>query len=474
MRKKSSFTEISRKIREVFDEEEINKLAYKIGYYKRKGKLNPLEFLSICVFYCENICTSSLSELCSILKEKCKICISENGLNKRFTEEAEMFLKIFLSRLASKQLQLNNPSIHYQFNRIRIADATGFKLPIKYIEKYPGTGGEKSPTSAIKIQLEYDLLTGKYLNYGVYGGTTNDTLYLGTLQEGIRAGDLCLRDLGYYKLSDLKEIDEKNAYFISRLKSYSAVYCRDYKIDKDTKRLVSCDSKEYRRLYIDQIFDSLLPGEIIELKDVQIGNIDKLKCRLIITKLTAEGKGAKEKKLKKDMAKKKIMNSYSTQKFVDISTYITNVEDTVIKAEEIHSFYMLRWQVELMFKSWKSIFKIQENKTVKIERFHCSLYGTLIRIVLSNILLCDAKQRLYESEEKVISEYKTFKIIKNALPLIGAAIFKGLNAFRSIFEKILCELKRRGQKSKREKKKLPLEVLETVRTTEGRLTEMVS
>jgi Transposase DDE domain len=474
MRKKNSLAEISRQIREVFNEEEINKLAYKTGYYRRKGKLNPLEFLSMCVFYCENICTSTLSELCSILKEKYKISISENGLNKRFTEEAEMFLKIFLSKLASKQFQLNNTAIYYQFNRIRIADATGFKLPIKYIEKYPGTGSEKSPASAVKIQLEYDLLTGKYLNYGVYGGTTNDTLYLGTLQEGIRKGDLCIRDLGYYKLSDLKEIDSKNAYFISRLKNYSAVYCRDYKIDKDTKRLVSCDSKEYRRLYIDQIFDSLLPGEIIELKDVQIGNIDKLQCRLIITKLTAEGKGAKEKKLKKDMEKKKIMNSYSTQKFIDISAYITNIEDTVIKAEEVHNFYMLRWQIELMFKSWKSIFKIQQNKTVKIERFHCSLYGTLIRIVLSNILLCDAKQRLYQSEEKVISEYKTFKIIKNALPLIGAAVFKSLSAVRSILEKILGELKSRGKKSKRKKKKLPLEVLETVRITEEPFTGMVS
>jgi hypothetical protein len=47
-------------------------------------------------------------------------------------------------------------------------------------------------------------------------------------------------------------------------------------------------------------------SEIIELKDVQIGNIDKLKCRLIITKLTAEGKGAKEKKQKKTWRKRKL------------------------------------------------------------------------------------------------------------------------------------------------------------------------
>ena len=102
--------------------------------------------------------------------------------------------------------------------------------------------------------------------------------------------------------------------------------------------------------------------------------------------------GGKRAKIKRKYEKKTIKNSYSTQKFLDISSYITNIENNVIKANEIHDYYMLRWQIELMFKSWKSIFKIQQNKTVKIERFHCALYGTLIRIVLSNTLLCYAKK----------------------------------------------------------------------------------
>jgi hypothetical protein len=474
MAKQSLLKEVSRKIREVFDEEEIIEIARKTGYLKRKGKLSPIEFLSMCVFYCENICTSSLEDICDILKEKSKIDISENGLNKRFTEDAESFLKVFLSRLTSKQLHLNKSDINYHFNRIRIADATGFKLPIKYIDKYRGTGSVKAPMSAIKIQLEYDLLTGEYLNYGVFSGTSNDTLYLGTLQEGIRDGDLCLRDLGYYKLSDLKEIHRKNAYFISRMKSYSSVYCKDFKIDRYTKQLVPCNGKEYRRLYIDQILDSMLPGESLELTDVQIGNKEKLKCRLIITKLTAECKGVRERKLKENIEKKSIKNSYSTQKFLDISSYITNIETNVIKAAEIHDYYMLRWQIELMFKSWKSIFKIQQNKTVKIERFHCALYGTLIRIVLSNTLLCYTKQKLYESENIIISEYKAFKIIKKELPLIKSAIFKSLIATKLIIKEIFDKLEKRAQKSKRKKKKLPLEVLETVKVTNGEFTNKAS
>ena len=129
MVKHSVVREVARKIREVFNEEEIIEIARKTGYLKRKGKLSPLEFLSICVFYCDNICTSTLEDLCDILKKKCKIDISENGLNKRFTEEAEAFLKVFLSRLTNKQLHMNKSAINYHFNRIRIADATGFKLP---------------------------------------------------------------------------------------------------------------------------------------------------------------------------------------------------------------------------------------------------------------------------------------------------------------------------------------------------------
>lgn len=45
MAKQSILREVSRKIREVFDEEEITEIARKTGYLKRKGKLSPIEFL---------------------------------------------------------------------------------------------------------------------------------------------------------------------------------------------------------------------------------------------------------------------------------------------------------------------------------------------------------------------------------------------------------------------------------------------
>jgi DNA polymerase III alpha subunit (gram-positive type) len=61
---------------------------------------------------------------------------------------------------------------------------------------------------------------------------------LNTLSKNIEKGDLCLRDLGYYKLSDLESISDKEAYYVSRLKSYSTVYCKDYKVSKDKKLVI--------------------------------------------------------------------------------------------------------------------------------------------------------------------------------------------------------------------------------------------
>lgn len=200
---------ISKLIKELFSEDEINALAYDLGFLKRNGKVTPVEFLNLCVFVCDEICTTPLSNLATKLEKRIKKPISTQGLNNRFNQYAVDFFKNFLGRLLEKQFKLRKTKKLHCFNKIRIADSTGFKLPIEYLDKYPGTGSAKNPMSSIKIQLEFDLLSGQFLNYDIFSGTTNDTLYLDALSKTIEKDDLCLRDLVYYKLPYLENISEK-------------------------------------------------------------------------------------------------------------------------------------------------------------------------------------------------------------------------------------------------------------------------
>jgi hypothetical protein len=58
-------------------------------------------------------------------------------------------------------------------------------------------------------------------------GKNNDKTYGTICLETIEAGDLCLRDLGYFDLVDLQTIQDKKVYYISRLKLNTHIYIKN-------------------------------------------------------------------------------------------------------------------------------------------------------------------------------------------------------------------------------------------------------
>lgn len=68
---------MSKLLKELFSENEINTLAYDLGFLKRKGKVTPIEFLNLCVFECDEICTTPLSNLSS--KQKLPVSVITSG-----------------------------------------------------------------------------------------------------------------------------------------------------------------------------------------------------------------------------------------------------------------------------------------------------------------------------------------------------------------------------------------------------------
>ena len=78
----------------------------------------------------------------------------------------------FLQKYVSKLTYLFT-----HFKRIRIMDATMFQVPDTLEHVYPGSGG-CAQTAGIKIQLEYDLHSGQFLNFQV---ENND----GTMEQNV-------------------------------------------------------------------------------------------------------------------------------------------------------------------------------------------------------------------------------------------------------------------------------------------------
>ena len=170
------------------------------------------------------------------------------------------------------------------FNRIRILDATVFQLPDQLATDYQGSGGS-SNTAGVKIQLEYDLLSGQFLNVQLGPGKNNDKTYGTICLETVETGDLCLRDLGYFDLGDLQAIHGKEAYYISRLKLNTRIYIKNPEPEYFNNGTLKKQT-EYIQLDMTQMLSGLIPGETMEIPEAYIGQNQKLPARVIIHRLT--------------------------------------------------------------------------------------------------------------------------------------------------------------------------------------------
>jgi hypothetical protein len=112
------------------------------------------------------------------------------------------------------------------FNEFVFLDATIFQVPKHLAHVYPGSGG-CAQTAGIKIQLEYDLHSGQFLNFQIGPGKNNDKTFGTECLDTLRPSDLCIRDLGYFSLEDLDQMDQRGAYYISRLKLKPYRVCKN-------------------------------------------------------------------------------------------------------------------------------------------------------------------------------------------------------------------------------------------------------
>jgi hypothetical protein len=207
-------------------------------------------------------------------------------------------LRSFLLDLLKKQneiLESDFNKIKEKFKSIRIMDSTSYELPDNLKEYYRGNCGGASEAAA-KLHLEYDLLTGSFVNLELTQGTKNNGDYMWDVMYSFEKGDLSIRDLGYYSSLAFSRMSNKGIFFISKIKSSTVLYSDnpDYLHYRDGSRKY----KEGEPFLIDikKVQSPLAEGETIELLNILLGKTHKTPIRLIVSILPEEVKAQRQKK----------------------------------------------------------------------------------------------------------------------------------------------------------------------------------
>jgi len=444
----SEFTgSFSAMLREVFSEKELQKKAAASGFYRRKCNFTPAMFFDILLYCASRSETSSLSQASCHVKAIHGFKITKQSIDGRFTEGAVAFVKEILKELLERQLtKVMCDDFLSQFNQVRIKDSTRFTVPDKLREHFKGCGRNiKKIQACVCIQYEYDARSGKILDLNVTGGTRNDATDASETKTEINPGDLAIRDLGYFNLSVLTGFVDQGANFISRLNTSILVF------EPDTEKKIT-----FKELYDKMSKQKLMRCD----KQVLVGKGKLEKLRLIVQIVPEQ---VYENRIKKINQYNKAHGWTTSEEYkarCRFNLFITNVSSQEFSIEQTMLLYRLRWQVELMFKNWKSICKIDKIQPMKYERFACLLFAKLILILLNMQIICNAQVYYFKKRRQILSEYKCFKTLGESFSLLRGIWTERRKRSEKMLKNLMSQFSANHWKEKRKNRTNLIEIIE--------------
>jgi len=350
---------------------EADRLAEEHGLSRRSGKLAGGVFARTLVLSFLRQPDATLDEIAqtaALVAEP----VTPQAVDQRFTPQAAAHLKACLEAAVARVLPAEEAATTKLFDRfteVCVQDSTTMLLPDEFESQYRGCGGSAPcvAKSALKFQVRFELKGGGLSGFRIEPGRAADVAT--PLQtEAIVAGSLHLRDLGYFDLSVFEAIDSQKAYYLSRLHQPIAVF------DAAGQRLALAQWLDRQR------------AAVVEAA-VTVGLEKRMPCRLIAVRVPRLVWKRRLKELRRQGSKKGYTPSPERIALCRWNVFITNVPPTLLTVEEAMALIRLRWQIELLFKQWKSLGRLDESRSRRPDRILAELFAKMLALVIQHWIL---------------------------------------------------------------------------------------
>jgi hypothetical protein len=187
----------------------------------------------------------------------------------------------------------------------------------------------------MKLQTELDLRSGAIAHVEVESGRSTDGA---TSRQHVRrgAGSLRIADLGYFSVGVFAEMDADGEYFLSRLQWGTQIL-------------------EPNGAAVDLLSWLIRQANPVVDQRILLGKERRLPCRLIAWRVPPEQANRRRQKLRKELRDKHGKEPTAERlAWCDWTILVTNVPEDMLTPQEAMVLYRARWQVELLFKRWKS------------------------------------------------------------------------------------------------------------------------
>jgi hypothetical protein len=301
-------------------------------------------------------------------------------MDKRFTKTAGEFMKSVLEEAVGQAITASveaNIEILRRFTAVYVADCSAVSLPAAVEDVWQGVGGSGNVSrAALKLDTRLELKTG-HLHFGLMPGRHSDSK--GPVAEAAyEQGSLRLQDLGYFNLGRMKEQAGRGEHWISRLQPRTQVLTA-----------TGCVIDLFAHLQT-----LLQQGVVRHEMTVKAGITEQLEVRLLLWKLPGEAVAKRRAKMRDNGRKHGREPTAESLAWCDWNIFITNVEPEKPSHDECFLLYGIRWQIELLFKLWKSHGGLGHSRSEKAERVLCEIVAKLLGVLVQHWIVLTGLWRM--------------------------------------------------------------------------------
>jgi Transposase DDE domain len=349
--------------------------------------------------------------------------LSQTAVEKRFAAGQPLvdFFRRALERALHKTIaaEPSSAALWQRFTAVLVGDASTIALPDELADCFAGCGGSHGASrAAVKLQVLWDLKSGTIDQLHIEPGRASD-VRSPIAQAEAPAGSLLVFDLGYFDLDRLCAVDARQATFLSRLQHGTAVY------DRNGQPLnLLAHLRQQPTGLLDQV--------------ILLGAAARLCCRLVGVRAPQEVADRRRQQAREKAAKKGRQPTAEYLELLGWSLFVTNGDALDLPWKAVVVLYRTRWQIELLFKLWKSHNRLARHRQGAAALEVLALfYAKLLGVLLQHwMLLATAWRMAGRSLTKAARALA--EVVKEILLALGdsAALEAALLRLRDVIEKL--------------------------------------
>jgi len=421
--------------------ERAQQIAKEHGWYRRRGKISPFEFL-----YSSLGQGSALELTLNAQAGSLSEPVTRQALDQRYRPAAVAFFKHAFQESLAQTLNWKTDSamtglLQQRFAAVRLFDSTHCPCSDALAQLFPACGGGGA-LAGVKVLLSYDYGAGQLHPLEVLPGKRSDQGLAQRVAQELGPQELGIWDKGFYKAGALRQVAERGAYFLMPWPQSVGVYRADGPGQRGPQLEVAAELR-------------VSSQNRVEWSAVELGQTEESRLgpvRLIAYRLREEQANRRRAALRE---KCRTYGRQPTEQALELAGWLillTNAPTDRLPTAAVGFLYRARWQVELIFKQWKSVLRLDVLPSDNPDRVQCEIWGRLLLGVLTFVWYQHANVACLAQHDREISFAKVAKQLQQQGQSLVRALFGGRerleSEYRALWKKLLKLARKERQPSR--------------------------